>query len=318
MIWLIAGVCVCVACVVGLLVGTTGGVAWPSGFALSIRLDRVTTAALVGASLAAAGVGYQATLRNPLAEPYLLGVSGGAALAAFAWTLPQLAWPAAFAAVGREVAAFAGGLLAVMIVLVLAGGRGRLDPGRAVLVGVVVSVLCGGVFALLVQLVREPTGGAMSFLFGRIGATTLAQRLWLGVSCVFTCGVLAFIGGRLSGMGQSDDEALALGLGVNKLRWTTIAISSLAAAVATGVAGPIGFVGLMGPHLARSIVGVDPRRVLPAAVACGAALLVLSDATGRFAVQIAGSEVPAGVVTNLIGGPFFLVLLYARRGRTAA
>lgn len=320
LLWAIALALAAAAGGVAICVGSTGDFGWPDPFLLDIRRDRALCAALAGAALAAAGVGYQAVLRNPLAEPYLLGASGGAALAAFAWTLPPivLSLPAWLAATGQQAFAFIGALLAVGIVLALAGGRGRLEPTRAVLVGVVVGVVCGGIFALLVQLFREPAGGALSFLFGRVPDPSEAQ-LWVlgGVTgaCVLA---LAAGAGPLASLGLAESEAAALGVRVNRARWGAILVASLAAAAATAVAGPIGFVGLMGPHLGRLIVGPDVRRLLPIATALGAVLLCLADAAGRYAVQVAGTEIAAGVLTNLLGGPFFLLLLYGRGGRTAA
>ncbi len=301
---------------IGIAVGNDA-LRWPSGFVLDFRLSRVASAGLVGAALAAAGVGYQAVLRNPLAEPYLLGVSGGAALAAFAWSLPTMMLPDWLGLIGRDVAAFIGAMIAVGIVLTLAGGRGRLDPARAILVGVVVSILCGGLFALLVQLTREPGGGAFAFLFGRIDGLQGTRLLVL--TCIVLLGILslAALAGQLGGLATGDDEAAASGVAVERTRWIVLVLASLLAAVATAASGPIGFVGLMGPHLARLLVGVDPRRVLPVGVAIGAALVILADAIGRRSIGLTGSEVPAGIVTNLIGGPFFLLLLYGRRGKVA-
>ena len=317
--WLAALAAGAVGVLAASCVGSTGGLGWPAAEVLPYRLPRATVAAVVGASLAVAGVGYQAVLRNPLAEPYLLGASGGAALLAFAWTLPPavLTLPAWAAAMGQQTFAFLGALGAVAVVLALAGGRGRLEPQRAVLVGVVVGVLCGGVFALLVQLTREPAGGAMSFLFGRVPDPTGGQLWTLCVVAGICTATLAAAAGPMSMLGLGELEAASAGVAVNGYRWLVLIVATLLAAAATAAAGPIGFVGLMGPHLARLIVGTDARRLLPAAAAFGAVLLCGADAAGRYAVQVAGTEVAAGVLTNLIGGPFFLLLLYGRRGRMA-
>ena len=319
-IWLAAAACVAVACAAAVCVGTTGEVEWPTTALLDLRLDRAIAAALIGGGLAAAGVAYQATLRNPLADPYLLGASGGAALAAYAWTLPPVAaaMPGWLGIAGQPGVAFIGAVAAVAVVLALAGGGGRLEPTRAVLVGVVIGILCGGVFALLTRIYREPTGGALAFLFGRV-PDPAAWQLWtLGGGVTLCLLLLAMGGGRLAAVGLGEAEAASLGVSPDATRWAALVVASLLAAVATAVAGPVGFVGLMGPHLGRLVVGPDPRRLLPVATAVGAVLLLLADGLGRYGVRWVGTTVPAGVVTNLIGGPFFLLLLYGRRGRTSA
>ena len=319
LLWSLALAAAVAAVVLATCVGSTG-VRWPAAGLLELRISRAACAAAAGAALAAAGVGYQAVLRNPLAEPYLLGASGGAALAAFAWTLPAfvLSLPAWLAAMGQQAFAFAGAIGAVGIVLLLAGGRGRLEPTRAVLIGVVVGVVCGGVFALLVQLFREPSGGAMTFLFGRVPDPSTGELVTLGVATAVGVLILAMLAGSMASLGLIEAETIGLGVSVQRSRWLVIGVASLVAAAATAVAGPIGFVGLMGPHLGRLLVGPDPRRLLPIATAAGAILLCFADAVGRGGVMVVGTEVPAGVLTNLIGGPFFLLLLYSRRGRMTA
>ncbi len=322
LLWLACLATLAAAILLATAVGTTGGLGWPStdSFAFALRRDRAAAGVLAGAGLAMAGVAYQAVLRNPLADPYLLGASGGAALAAFAWTLPPvvLTLPAVFVAAGQQVAAFVGAGAAVGIVLVLAAGRGRLEPTRALLIGVVVGVVCGGLFALLVELFREPGGGALSFLFGRVPDPTRLELAMLAGVVGLAGLALAAMGGPLATLGLDELEASAFGVNVNRARWLAIGLGSLLAATATAVCGPIGFVGLMGPHLGRLVVGADPRRLLPVAAVAGGLLLCLADAAARWGVREVGTVLPAGVLTNLMGGPFFLLLLYGRRGRVAA
>ena len=319
LLWLACAALLAGAVLLATGVGTRGDAGWAAldAFSFGLRRDRAAAGALAGAGLAMAGVAYQAVLRNPLADPYLLGASGGAALAAYAWTLPPvvLALPAFLIAAGQQVAAFVGAGVAVGIVLVLAAGRGRLEPTRALLVGVVVGVVCGGLFALLVELYREPGGGALSFLFGRVPDPTLLElALLAGVVALSGLG-LAAMGGPLATLGLDEFEASAFGVNVNRSRWLAIGLGSLLAATATAVCGPIGFVGLMGPHLGRLVVGPDPRRLLPVAAVAGGLLLCGADALARLGVRGTGTVLPAGVLTNLMGGPFFLLLLYGRRGR---
>jgi iron complex transport system permease protein len=319
--WGVAGLATAGAVLLAVFVGTTGPIGWPAAsFTAELRLSRALAAAGVGIALAMAGVGYQAVLRNPLADPYLLGASGGAALAAFAWNLAPVAQhlPEWLAMLGQGGVAFVGAIGAVAIVLALAGGTGRLDPARAVLVGVVIGILCGGVFALLAQVFREPGGGALAFLFGRVPDPSTGQLVFLGTATA-GCGLLlALAGGGLTAVGLGEAEARSLGLRPDRVRWGVLIVASFLAASATAVAGPVGFVGLMAPHLGRLIIGPDPRRLLPVAGALGAALLLAADGVGRYGVRLVGTQVPAGVITNLIGGPFFLLLLYSRRGRLSA
>ncbi len=210
-LWLGCVVVASVSVVLGLVVGSTS-IGWPGAWIFEYRFGRSCAAGLVGAALATAGVGYQTVLRNPLAEPYLLGVSGGAALAVFAWSLPDIAGAAWLTALGREAAGLVGGLAAVAIVLTLAGGRGRLEPQRAILIGVVVGVLFGGLFALLVQLTREPAGGAMSFLFGRIESPGTVGLIRIACTIAGESEFLAWMMGRASLLAAGEEEARAAGL----------------------------------------------------------------------------------------------------------
>ena len=322
-LYALAAVAWAVAAALCLCVGSTGGVEWPAGLILDIRLERVLLASLVGAGLAGGGVAYQAVLRNPLADPYLLGASGGATLLAFVWTIPTLAMPAALLALGQQGFAFAGALAAVAVVLLCAGGTGRLEPTRAVLVGVIVSAVCASVLMLLVYLNTTPggPGGAVALLFGAIQTSlTTTQKAVAAATAGVGSLLLALLAGGLNAAALGEDEAESLGLRVNRLRWLALVVASLIVAAAVAVGGPIGFVGLIGPHVGRLIVGPDNRRLLPVALALGAVLLAAADTATRYLSRdnAFGTVLPVGVVTGLLGGPFFLVLLYGRRGRIHA
>ena len=309
-VWaVIAGGCVCV--------GSTR-VGWPaSRWVLRLRLDSVLLASLIGAALAAAGVAYQAVLRNPLADPYLLGVSSGASLAAYLWRLLPLA--GGLAAVGQPAFALVGAVVSVGVVFALSTRRGRLEPVTLLLVGVIVNAVNGAVFLLVNALDQDragPTGGAMAFLVGGIqpnltDGQIAAAAVAVGVGWV----LLMAIAGQLNAASLDEAEAIALGVGVHRLRWAALGVASLMTAAAVAVSGPIGFVGLICPHVARLVVGPDPRRSLPVATAAGAVLLAVADAASRglAAPGYAGTLLPVGVLTGLLGGPFFLLLLY--RGR---
>jgi len=283
----------------------------------------VLLASLVGAALSAAGVAYQAILRNPLAEPYLLGVSSGASLAAYLWRFPVLGTllGAAGVAVTQQLFAFAGALAAVAVVFFLASRRGRVEPLTLLLVGVIVNAVNGSIYLLVNALAKDMTGGSggeIAFLVGVI-QTNLEPRQVIATAVVVAVGwtVLAYLAGQLNTAVLSEAEAESLGVRIHRLRWIALVVASLMTASAVAVSGPIGFVGLVGPHLARLLVGHDQRRLLPVATAMGAGLLALADGASRLLAMesLAGSVLPVGILTGLLGGPFFLLLLWQTRGR---
>jgi iron complex transport system permease protein len=307
-----------------MMVGSTD-VGWPRGTTLTYRREVVLLSSLIGAALAAAGVAYQAILRNPLADPYLLGVSSGAALFSYLWTLPALASVAAAlslgsAALSQQAFAFIGAIVAVALVLVLSQRRGRLEPVTLLLVGVIINALNGSMFLLVYYLVgaMPSSGGALTMIVGGIN-TDLTLQQKVAAACVFAAGfiVLLMISGQLNTAALSDAEAESLGVRIQRLRWLALLIASLITASAVAISGPIGFIGLICPHLARLIVGSDQRRLVPIATAIGAALLAIADAASRrlAAHGLAETLLPVGVLTSLLGGPFFLLLLLqSRRG----
>jgi iron complex transport system permease protein len=283
----------------------------------------VLLSSLVGAALSAAGVAYQAILRNPLAEPYLLGVSSGASLAAYLWRFPALATllGAAGAAVTQQLFAFAGALAAVAVVFALASRRGRVEPVTLLLVGVIVNAVNGSIYLLVNALAKDMTGGSggeIAFLVGVI-QTNLQPRQVLATASVVAAGwsLLAFLSGQLNAAVLSEAEAESLGVRIHRLRWGALVVASLMTASAVAISGPIGFVGLVAPHLARLLVGHDQRRLLLVATAMGAGLLALADAASRLLAmdRLAGTVLPVGILTGLMGGPFFLLLLWQTRAR---
>lgn len=306
-----------------LAVGSTGRIAWPADAAIfRERLDIVLLASLVGAALAAAGVVYQAVLRNPLADPYLLGVSTGATLFAYLWQFPAATTLLAFLGgqqyLGQQVFAFAGAIVSVAIVFAVAGRSGRLDPVTLLLVGVIVNAVNGAIFLLLNAMVKDPAspGGPLTLLVGGLQQTLPpGHKLAAAIAIAVGWTLLLYIGGSLHALGLSDGEAESLGVRVNRLRWTALIVASLVTAAAVSVSGPIGFVGLVCPHLVRLFAGNDPRKMLPLATALGAGLLAVADAATRVLLRpgAAGTALPVGVLTGLVGGPFFLVLLLRTR-----
>jgi iron complex transport system permease protein len=301
----VAAICLCI--------GSTG-IHWPNGDELIFRRESVILASLVGASLAAAGTAYQAVLRNPLADPYLLGASSGAALAAYIWRLP--AFTGIASDIGQQVFAFVGATAAVAVVLLLTtarSGRRRLDPVTLLLVGVIVNAVNGAVYLLLNAIHKDlpGAGGEMGFLVGGIGHVPHSQFVCAALLAAIGWIVLMFLSGPMTVATLSEGEAESLGVRIHRLRWIVLCAASLTTAAAVAVSGPIAFVGLICPHAVRRMVGGDQRRMLPAATAAGAILLVLADAVSRglAAQNLIGTQLQVGILTGLLGGPFFLMLL---------
>jgi iron complex transport system permease protein len=278
-----------------------------SAVVLQIRLPRVAAAVLVGASLAAAGAIFQALFRNPLAAPDILGVATGAGLGAALGIFFSLPAPAV------QLSAFAGGLAAVGAVYVLSGWvRGHEPVLVLVLVGVVVGALAGAGLSLLKYLAdpRDQLPAITFWLLGSLSAvrpqdTLLAAGL-VGAA-ILPVWLLRW---RLNLMALGDTEAAALGVEVRYLRLVMIACATLMTAAVVALAGVVGWVGLMVPHIARLLVGPNLARVLPAATLVGAIFLLVVDDLAR---SIGNVEVPLGVLTAALGAPFFLYLL-ARSG----
>jgi iron complex transport system permease protein len=314
---LLAGAC--------LLVGSTG-LHIPTGGQWGIRLHATLLASLVGASLALAGLGYQAVLRNPLADPYLLGISSGATLATYLWqfrlgaVLGTTVLQTVALSLGQQGFAFAGALVSVVIVFTLSTRAGRLDPITLLLVGVIVNAVNGSLFLLLNALTRDlpATGSAFAFLVGGLQTNLTQAQVWTAAALLLLGFVaLMYLSPHLNAATTSDAEALSLGTRIHLLRWVTLLTASLVTASAVSLSGPIGFVGLVSPHLARLLVGTDHRKLIPLATALGASLLAIADASTRLLAHdtLAQTLLPVGVLTGLLGGPFFLLLLYQSRER---
>lgn len=293
----------------------------------SLRLPRAALAALVGAALAASGSTLQGLTRNPLADPFVLGVSGGAALGAtFAIALGWGELPGEGGALALIFArtsapslfAFGGALLATGLVFALGGSRRRASPHAVLLSGVVFNALAAALITAVKTLVAPDKLGELLFwLAGTVGYERLSTLAWLfGLEGV-AVGVMWALSGRLNLLSLGDDEARALGVPVEKTRRWLLVAASLSVAGAVAVSGMVGFVGLLVPHLLRLLFGPDQRLLLPASALFGAAFLLLADLAARLLFQVVHAEPPVGVVTALVGGPLFLWLLgrgEARKG----
>ena len=310
---------------VSVSLGDSGRIVWahltgsPSGvnrafdqIVWNFRIPRVLLAALCGAGLAVAGVVLQALVSNPLADPFILGVSAGGSVGA---VLVMALGAGAVGGLGVSTAAFLGAMLAVGLVFLLGQQRGRLNPVRLVLAGVAVSYVFTSVTSFL-QLRTEPNNmrQIMFWLLGSVSGAHWSQLHVSGVVVVAVTVLLTFHGRQLNALVTGDESATALGIDVRRLRILLIVLTSLLAGVLIAVAGGIGFVGLMVPHLVRLAFGADHRRLLPLAALVGATYLVVVDLLSRTVDP--PNELPLNVLTALFGAPFFIWLM--RRDRSMA
>ncbi len=278
----------------------------------NFRIPRVLLAALCGAGLAVAGVVLQALVSNPLADPFILGVSAGGSVGAVA---VMALGAGALGGIGVSGAAFAGAMLAVGLVFMLGQQRGKLNPVRLVLAGVAISYVFTSITSFL-QLKTEPNNmrQIMFWLLGSVSGARWDQLQVAGIVVIATTVLLTLYGRQLNALVTGDESATALGIDVKKLRLMLIVLTSLVAGVLIAVAGGIGFVGLMVPHLVRLSFGVDHRKLLPLAALVGAIYLVIVDLLSRTVDP--PNELPLNILTALFGAPFFIWLM--RRDRSLA
>jgi cobalamin transport system permease protein len=276
---------------------------------VTLRLPRVLTALVVGLGLSVAGVTFQGLLRNPLADPYVLGTASGAALgAAIGVLLPvHIAW----LGLGlTNLFAFVGALIAIGIVYRIAGGGGRSTMTSILLTGYAVGSLLAAGLSLAMYLSGAQLRQIFYYLLGSLNGADW-QSLAVGLPVVAVGTVLILARARaLNGLLLGDDTALHLGVDVRRERAILLGLASLVTAAAVALAGLIGFVGLVIPHIVRLVVGPNARLVLPLSAIWGAAFLVVADLAARLV-----GELPVGIVTAVIGAPIFVYLL--RRYRTA-
>jgi iron complex transport system permease protein len=266
----------------------------------SLRLPRALAGFACGGLLAIAGALLQVLLRNPLADPYVLGISGGAGVGAL------LAILFGFGVAGINGAAFVGALGAMFIVFGLAHGEGSWTHTRLLLTGVIVASGCGAAIALMLSIAPDnKLRGMLFWLMGDLSQTG-DPRLVLGILTAVLLISLPFAR-ELNLLTRGADTAQTLGVQVNRLRRGVYLVASLATAAAVTQAGSIGFIGLIVPHLVRLAVGNDQRLLLPASVLAGGSLLVIADTLAR--TVVAPQQLPVGVLTALIGVPVFLYLL---------
>ena len=291
-----------------------GDVFWTSAaekIVTEIRLPRVLLGALVGAGLALTGVAIQSFTKNPLSDPYILGISSGASAGAVSVAL--LGMFSAFGFYALTGGAFIGGALAILLVYMLASGKDGLTPTRLVLTGVAVSALFSAVTNFVIYNAKNETG-IRTAMYWMMGSLEGAKWEYLPVLAAVFAGVFVFLlsfSRTLDTILLGEQTAVILGVNIKRLRRALILLSSLLAGTVVSMSGSIGFVGLIIPHIVRNLVGSGHRRVIPISAILGAIFIIWSDVIARLVV--APQELPIGIVTSAFGAPFFIYLLRKKK-----
>ena len=267
----------------------------------NIRLPRILAGALVGAGLAVSGAILQGVMRNPLAAPGIIGVSSGGGLAGI---LVMLAFPQY--SVLLVPAAFLGALVTALLVYLLAWKQG-VNPVRLILAGVAVAAMLGAISSAVLLFNAEKAGGVLDFTIGSLTARSWKHLHFSGWYLLGGLAAACVFSEKLNILALGDETAKGLGLKVERVRFIFIALAALLAAAAVSIAGLLGFVGLIAPHIVRMIIGSDNRFLLPGSALFGAFLVTACDTVGRLVIE--PSELPAGIIMALLGPPFFLWLL---------
>ncbi len=268
---------------------------------VNIRLPRILLGALVGACLAVSGTILQGIMRNPLAAPGIIGVSSGGGLAGILvmLALPHLSYL-------LVPAAFCGSLATAVLVYMLAWKRG-VSPVRLILAGVAVSAMLGAFSSAVLLFHAEKAGSILDFTIGSLAIRTWTHIDMVWIYMVVGLAVAFILSHKLNILALGDEVATGLGLRVEFIRFSLLAVAALLAASAVSVAGLLGFVGLIAPHIVRIIIGTDNRFLLPGAALFGAFIVVICDTIGRVVME--PQELPVGIIMALLGPPFFLWLL---------
>ena len=272
------------------------------------RLPRVLLAVIVGAALSVSGTTLQAIARNPLADPFVFGVSYGATVGA---VLVLTLGAGSFGGISLTLAAFLGALVAMILVYLFAQQRGRITPLRLILAGVALSYTFSAITSYLVlrasQRANNQVGLVLSWLAGSFGRARWEHLGLPAIIVILLTGYLILQARQLNVLLMGDERAAGLGIKIERFRFQMFVITSLMVGAVVAVSGAIGVVGLMVPHIVRLGVGSDHRQVLPLAALGGGLFMVIIDLIGR--TIIAPEELPVGIVTAAVGGPFFLWLL---------
>lgn len=279
----------------------------------TIRLPRVLLALVIGGSLALAGCVMQGLFRNPLADPGLLGISSGAACAVALWVVLPVTLPALLMLYAPMLAAFLGALAATLIIFLLSQQRDS-SLSRLLLVGIAINALCGAAVGVLSWVSNDAQLRQLSLWgMGSLGSAQWSTLLAVTSLMIPTVLIIWRLAGALNLLQLGDEEAHYLGVDVRVVQRILLLCSALLVASAVAVSGVIGFIGLVVPHLMRMWLGSDHRAVIPGSVLAGAFLLLIADTLARTAV--APAEMPVGLLTSLLGAPWFLWLIFRRGGQ---
>jgi len=271
----------------------------------SIRLPRVLLAVLVGSALAVSGAVMQGLFRNPMADPYVIGLSSGAALGA------SLSIVFGLGGISTPLAAFAGGAGAVFLVYGIARENGRVPVETLLLSGIAVAVFLSAVTSLIMYLAGEGLHKVVFWLMGGIWAANWSQVKLTALPVVLGVSGVLFLARDLNIILLGEEHATHLGVEIEKVKQVLLLLSALLAGVAVAMSGIIGFVGLVIPHMARIVVGPDHRILIPTSALAGGIFLLWADTLAR--VVIAPAEMPVGILTALVGAPFFVYLLKTKK-----
>ena len=292
--------------VIGALLG--GGTSGEHSIVIDLRLPRALLAGLAGGGLAVSGATFQAMLRNPLADPYILGVSGGAALGAVIVTIFTRSY------VLLPLAALGGALLTIAVVFTIAArATERLDPRVLLLAGVIVGAFLQAIILLLLTFADvESFRSAIFWMMGSLAGASWPAVTMLALVVIPAVFALYGLARPLNLLTSGEETALYLGVNVTAVMRTAYFTASLLVAVSVAACGSIGFVGLVVPHAVRLLWGSDHRLLIPASFLIGSAFLIMADTAAR--TVVAPAELPVGVITALVGVPVFLLLLVRRSG----
>lgn len=276
---------------------------------LQLRLTRALTAFAVGGSLAVAGLAYQAVLRNPLAEPFILGISGGAGIGAAIAIISGLA---AMSSLSIPIIAFTSAIGVLILVLVLAGGESSVYTTNIMLSGIIIGTVCSSMMMFIISTLGvEQLNSVTWWMLGNLQALDPPLLICAGILAPVGTLVLFLLGREANVISLGEDMAWHFGVSPKGTIYTLLGIASLLTAASVALSGIIGFVGLIVPHILRSLFGADHRRLFPLGLFGGGMFLILCDTISRSILP--AQEIPIGVITASLGGPFFLWLLNRRR-----
>lgn len=270
---------------------------------MSIRIPRIILAIIVGGGLSVAGVIFQALLRNPLAEPFILGVSSGGAFGA----VLVLSLGIGFTVLSIPLGSFLGAVIVIIVVYSVSQRYGRLDPTTLLLTGIMVGAFFNAIILFLITMKHQQAGNVFLWLMGNLSNADLFSISIIGPPVLITSFVLYFFSKEFNLIASGEETAIYLGVNVERLKLFSYIGASLITGLVVSLSGIIGFVGLIIPHINRMVFGVDHRLLIPSAFFSGAIFLVLVDMLAR--TLISPAEIPVGAVTALIGAPVFIWLL---------